>query len=126
MNYSRQREAIISFLKTRKDHPTAEVIFQHVREEYPHISLTTVYRNLSQLSGRGDILRLQVGDGMDHYDYDTSPHNHFVCKQCGAVLDLQMKSFDEINQMASQSFEGIIEGHVTYFYGICPDCAKRD
>ena len=122
MNYSRQREAIISFLKARKDHPTAEVIYRHVREEYPHISLTTVYRNLSQLAARGEILRLSVGDGIDHYDYDTSPHNHFICKGCGAVLDLDMKSTDRINQLAAKNFDGIIEGHITYFYGLCPAC----
>lgn len=122
MNYSRQREAIISFLKTRRDHPTAEVIYQNVRKDYPRISLGTVYRNLSLLSERGDILRLQVGDGMDHFDYDTSPHNHFVCKKCGAVLDLQMKSFDVADTLASSDFGGTIDGHVTYFYGTCPDC----
>ena len=122
MNYSRQREAIISFLKTRKDHPTAEVVYNNVRKDYPRISLGTVYRNLSLLSERGDILRIQLGDGTDHFDYDTSPHNHFICNECGAVLDLDMESFDEINDAAAANFDGIIKGHVTYFYGICPDC----
>jgi Fur family peroxide stress response transcriptional regulator len=124
MNYSRQREAIISFLKTRKDHPTAEVIYQNVRQNHPRISLATVYRNLSMLSERGDILRIQVGDGTDHFDYDTSPHNHFVCRECGCVLDLEMRPFDEINEAASTYFDGVIEGHVTYFYGLCPTCAQ--
>lgn len=122
MNYSRQREAILSFLKTRKDHPTAEVIYQNVRKDYPRISLGTVYRNLSLLSERGDILRLQVGDGMDHFDYDTSPHNHFVCKECGAVLDLPAKPFDTADALASFNFGGTIDRCVTYFYGTCPDC----
>lgn len=122
MNYSRQREAIISFLKTRRDHPTAEIIYQNVRKDYPRISLGTVYRNLSLLSERGDILRLQVGDGIDHFDYDTSPHSHFVCKECGAVLDLQIKSFDEIYGLVPSDFGGKIDGHVTYFYGTCPNC----
>ena len=48
-NYSRQREAIYRFLLHRKDHPTAETIYQHVRQEYPRISLGTIYRNLSLL-----------------------------------------------------------------------------
>ena len=39
MKYSRQREAILAFLKTRKDHPTAEVIYENIRKEYPKISL---------------------------------------------------------------------------------------
>ena len=48
--YSRQREAIIHFLKSRKDHPTAEVIYQHLKEAQPNLSLGTVYRNLTKLS----------------------------------------------------------------------------
>ena len=58
LRYSRQREAIKEFLMTRKDHPTADVIYQNVRLEYPNISLGTVYRNLTLLSDLGEILRL--------------------------------------------------------------------
>ncbi len=46
MKYSRQREAVREFLMTRKDHPTAEVIYQNLRMTYPRISLGTVYRNI--------------------------------------------------------------------------------
>ena len=124
MKYSRQREDILSFLKTRKDHPTAEVIYQHIREKDPHISLGTVYRNLSRLSDNGTILRLQVGDGMSHFDYDSSPHNHFVCRACNAVIDLDMPPIDQINKVASTNFDGLIEGNITYFYGLCSNCIE--
>ena len=30
VKYSRQREAIKNFLMSRKDHPTAEVVYEHV------------------------------------------------------------------------------------------------
>lgn len=126
LNYSRQREAIVSFLKTRKDHPTAEVVYQNVRLDYPKISLGTVYRNLTLLSERGDILRLEMGDGVDHFDATTLPHNHFICKDCGAVIDLEMNDFSEINALASAHFKGLIQGHMTYFYGICPACLDQD
>lgn len=55
---SRQREAIVLFLKNRKDHPTADIVYQEIRHDIPNISLGTVYRNLSLLADRGDILRL--------------------------------------------------------------------
>ena len=50
--------AIMAFLKTRKDHPTADTVYQEIRNIIPNISLGTVYRNLSLLSDRGEILRL--------------------------------------------------------------------
>ena len=47
LKYSKQREAIKTFLMSRKDHPTADQIYTAVREDHPNISLGTVYRNLA-------------------------------------------------------------------------------
>lgn len=120
---SKQREAIIAFLRTRKDHPTADVIYENIRKEIPNISLGTVYRNLSLLSEQGTILRLHLGDGLDHFDGTTVPHYHFICRKCGCVKDLEMDELPGICEMAAENFDGTIEGHVTYFYGICKDCS---
>ena len=89
---SRQREMIKSFLMGRKDHPTADVIYSNLKQQDPNLSLGTVYRNLTLLSDMGEILRLRVGDGVDHFDADTSEHYHFVCTECGSVIDLDMDS----------------------------------
>lgn len=121
---SKQREAIKSFLMTRKDHPTADVVYSHVREEFPNISLGTVYRNLTLLSDIGEILRIRVGDGVDHFDATVVPHYHFICQECGEVIDLDLDSLNEINEIANAKFDGRIHGHVTYFYGTCPKCTK--
>lgn len=125
IKYSRQREAIKSFLMTRKDHPTADVVYENVRKEFPNISLGTVYRNLTLLSDMGELLRLRVGDGMDHFDADTSPHYHFICQDCGRVIDLDMDSLEAIDNIAGANFGGQIKGHVTYFYGSCENCTEH-
>lgn len=124
LKYSRQREVIKDFLKTRKDHPTADIVYTNVREQYPNISLGTVYRNLTLLADIGEIQRLRVGDGVDHFDADVSPHYHFVCTKCGSVVDLVMDNIDDIIDIAGVNFDGKITGHVTYFYGICGNCSK--
>lgn len=124
LKYSRQREVIMDFLKTRKDHPTADIVYTNVRQQYPNISLGTVYRNLTLLADIGEIQRLRVGDGVDHFDADISPHYHFVCTECGSVVDLVMDNIDDIVDIAGMNFDGRITGHVTYFYGICGDCCK--
>ena len=126
VKYSRQREVIKDFLCTRKDHPTADMVYMNVRQQYPNISLGTVYRNLTLLTERGEIRKISVGDGVDHFDADTAPHNHFICKRCGSVIDLEMESIEHISESARQNFDGNIEGHVTYFYGLCGDCCKSD
>ena len=125
LKYSRQREAIKSFLMTRKDHPTADVVYENVRKEFPNISLGTVYRNLTLLSDMGELLRLRVGDGMDHFDATTEPHYHFICHSCGQVIDLEMDSLESINEIAGAGFRGKIYGHVAYFYGSCENCTEK-
>ena len=49
IRYYKQRVLILNNLKNRYDHPTAEMIYQDLKVDYPHLSLGTVYRNLNQL-----------------------------------------------------------------------------
>ncbi len=125
LKHSKQRESIKQFLSGRKDHPTADIVYMNVRRSFPNISLGTVYRNLTLLADIGEIARLRVGDGVDHFDYDTSPHYHFVCSQCGSVTDLDIPVIEELTQCARQNFDGEIEGQVTYFYGRCHNCTDK-
>ena len=115
---------IKDFLMTRKDHPTADLVYSSIRQDCPNISLGTVYRNLTLLADLGEIQRLRVGDGIDHFDADTSSHYHFICNDCGAVIDLEMDSIDNIMDVAGRNFDGSIQGHFTYFYGKCPKCKE--
>ena len=125
LKYSRQREVIKENLLHREDHPTADMIYMDVREAFPNISLGTVYRNLQLLTDIGEIQKLNVGDGADHFDAKTFPHYHFICSECGSVIDLQMDNIDTIRDIAGVNFDGQIAGHITYFYGVCGNCCKK-
>lgn len=122
LKYSRQREAIKNFLAVRYDHPTAETVYLGIKEEFPNISLGTVYRNLALLAEIGDIQKITTGVGPDRFDGRPEPHYHFLCTCCGGVSDLQVEGLEHINVLASQGFDGEIAGHVAYFYGKCPKC----
>ncbi len=122
LKYSRQRESIKASLMARKDHPTADALYTSIRAEYPNISLGTVYRNLNLLVELGEVQKLTCGDGKDHFDADTSPHYHFVCKECSSVLDLPMKPIPEVEQEAADQLGAEVDGHAIYFYGTCQNC----
>ena len=126
IKYSKQRAVIKEFLQDRKDHPTADVVYTNVRKAYPNISLGTVYRNLMLLSDMGEIQRLRVGDGSDHFDPNTNEHNHFVCRQSGDDLDLEMDDISGTDQTAAKNFRGKIDGQRIYFYGICEKCLQAE
>ena len=120
--YSRQRECIKAYLSSTKEHPTADTIYMKVREVYPNISLGTVYRNLSLLAERGEIVKLSCGDGCDRFDGNTEPHYHFICRHCGRVIDLDMEPIEHINTIANAHFSGRVDGNITYFYDRCDEC----
>ena len=88
MRYSKQRELITEIIKGRKDHPTADMIYNSARELEPNISLGTVYRNLKLLADEGVIITLETEDKRLHYDGDISRHSHFICNKCGRIVDL--------------------------------------
>ena len=159
IKHSKQREAIMAFLKTRYDHPTADTVYMNIRQEFPNIqralvlsavhhlknhptadevyqyaaqhtptiSRGTVYRNLSLLADLGEIQKLTPGQGPDRFDANVQPHYHFICKTCGQVMDMDMENLDleAVHDIASKKFGGHINGHVTYFYGTCPDCLQN-
>lgn len=109
----------------RKDHPTADMVYTEIRKEFPNISLGTVYRNLALLSELGEIKRLTTGDGPDRFDADTSMHNHFICRKCHAVLDLDMEDISGIREQAERNFDGLIESCSVNFYGVCGGCRRK-
>lgn len=122
LKYSRQREAIKTYLMNCKTHPTADTIYSSLREEYPNISLGTVYRNLALLTELGEIARISTGDSSEHYDGDTSLHHHFICTRCHRVMDLPAENMDSVMSTASASAPGRIDFCRANFYGICKDC----
>lgn len=126
VKYSSQREAIIRFLRTRKDHPTADVVFQHIREDIPNISLATVYRNLNQLAAAGTILRLTTNGKTDHFDACVEPHYHFCCKSCNAVKDIDMEPLPELMTKATEASSFKIEAATILFSGLCDSCKESD
>ena len=126
LKYSRQRESIKTCLMKRRDHPTADHVYLSIREEYPNISLGTVYRNLNLLVELGEVRKLSFGYGPDRFDGDLNPHYHFVCRSCGAITDLPLEPSVRLNEEAQCCCTGRIDSHLTYFYGLCNDCLKKN
>lgn len=123
LKYSRQRESIKNYLCGREDHPTADMIYTSIREEFPNISLGTVYRNLSLLVELGEIKKVTT-DGADRFDAKVEPHSHFICRNCGCVLDVTLPIEDPVESVNKRWNYGEIDECRFEFYGICNRCKK--
>lgn len=87
---SRKRQAILEALCATKEHPTAEMLYQQLKADYPELSLGTVYRNLGVLAEEGLAVSVCRVAGQERYDADTAPHAHFVCRRCRKVMDMEL------------------------------------
>lgn len=124
MRNSSQRTAILEVLRNTDTHPTADWIYMQLKPQMPNLSLGTVYRNLRQLMEAGEIIRVGIEGGVDHFDGTVSPHYHFFCNQCGKVKDLNIEYMDDLNTAAGrQGF--LVKGHEIHFFGTCDECRGK-
>ena len=119
----RKRNTILSSLQQSKAHPSAEALYPSLRQEHPDISLATVYRNLALFKSQGLIRSLGTVSGVERFDGDLSPHAHFVCRGCSAVLDLPAAQLPDLCQ-AADGLGCHVEQTQLVLYGLCPDCVS--
>lgn len=116
-----QRLAIIKALEGRRDHPSAELIYNEIREEHPTLSIATVYSTMKLLAGASVARILTIDDRKVYFDPDTSPHGHFMCQKCRRLIDIPLDS--AIIQSAGNLPEiSAISTSELFLYGLCSVC----
>lgn len=125
MRYSRQRELILSEMKDRYDHPTADMLYKDLREKEPNLSLATVYRNLNQLADLGTIRRMHTTDGKTRFDGTLSPHEHMHCTHCGKVVDCPPEFCRVLQNRILEQTGFSVSAYELFITGVCPECAEK-
>ena len=123
---TKQRKAILKVLKNTDIHPTADWIYEQVKEEIPNISLGTVYRNLNVLEEMGEIMVLDYGSTYSRFDGNPHNHYHFKCNNCSQVFDLDEEVFKDLNHKINSETPFKVEEHRLEFYGLCPECQNKN
>jgi Fur family ferric uptake transcriptional regulator/Fur family peroxide stress response transcriptional regulator len=114
-----QKKFILEYLKSTKQHPSAEMVYKNVKKKLPQISLGTVYRILNQLKEKKEII--EIPSEVSRYDGNTSPHCHFICRKCRKIYDIFEKCEILKNKITKV---GKIDNYKIYFYGYCRNCQK--
>jgi Fur family peroxide stress response transcriptional regulator len=124
MKLTPQRLAILACLEGNTAHPSAEDIYKEVRHQYPTMSFATVYNTLEALKERGQVVELSIDPRRRRYDPDTRPHHHLICLLCGTIRDVHESFRLALPEDKQEHFR--ILGSQVEFYGICPDCDKKN
>ncbi|MCF7741317.1 MAG: transcriptional repressor [Candidatus Marinimicrobia bacterium] len=120
-----QRLSILKYLEENREHPTADMIYEYIREKVPTISKTTVYNTVHKFLEKGLIKELTITGQEARYDFVTDSHHHFLCEKCGTIYDI------DINCPHGLPGQNMVRGHKVeeihgYFKGICKNCLQKN
>jgi Fe2+ or Zn2+ uptake regulation protein len=123
MRNTYQRTKVKSVLNGVNNHLSAEEVFDLVNQDIksPKVSKATVYRTLNVMYDHGEILRI-ISNNVAYYDGNAIKHHHFICKNCGKIIDVPLKYEESINRKMAIEMNLKIDEHETIFYGLCNSC----
>ena len=120
---TRQRGVILDILKASCEHPTAETIYREARKVLPNISLGTVYRNLNFLRDQRAVREIRPSDGGSaRFDGMDTPHAHFHCVHCSALLDIPLPPALESIRFEEEEKISAVSLFDLHVIGSCSGC----
>jgi Fur family ferric uptake transcriptional regulator len=118
------RLAVLEALDSTDGHVTADEVRREVVSRIGSVSLQAAYDVLAALSRAGLIRCIETPGHPSRYEARVGDnHHHFVCRQCGATIDIDCATGEApclVPHALPRGFE-VDEAEVTY-WGACPDC----
>jgi len=88
---TRQRRLVVETLERTRHHTTADELSARIRQKYPQIHPSTVYRNLEALEELGLVTHTHLNDRVIRWHRgDVERHGHLVCRTCGTEQEVPM------------------------------------
>ena len=119
-----QRRAVFEALADRKDHPTADQVYDALQPQLPGLSRTTVYRVLETLVQQGFARKVHHPGAVARFDPTTGRHHHLVCERCSALVDLDGDSVPDIPVPDARGTGFKIHDYSISFNGLCRNCRQ--
>ena len=85
---TRPRLIVLALLHEMGGHRSAEDVIDALRARRSTLPRASVYNVLNDLCERGLVMRVDTGPGGARYEASTNWHHHFVCRECGHILDV--------------------------------------
>jgi Fe2+ or Zn2+ uptake regulation protein len=116
------RRFLLRLLFEGEGHRTAEELAAEVQVKAPDVAVSTIYRNLDELERLGVIVQAHLGHGPATYHLASSAHGHFVCEECGKMIEAPSELFAGLAKAAQSQFGFSIDPHHFAMLGRCKDC----
>jgi Fur family transcriptional regulator, peroxide stress response regulator len=110
-----QRVVITDYVIHSLAHPSADDVFEAVKDRLPCCSKATIYNTLNSLVEAEVIRAFSPEPGKTRYDANMHPHHHFIDMKTGRIHDIPWEQVDQLCQSLGPDFK--IEDYQITFYG---------
>ncbi len=112
-------------LRNTGTHPAADWIYEQMKEDFPLLSMGTVYRNLAILIEQGLVKKIDFGSTFDRFEANIAPHYHFICDSCAAIIDLGLPVDETLNERVRRETRFDVFRHKIEYFGLCDRCREK-
>ena len=122
-----QRLMILTAIRHSGGHITASEILDHVKESYPYIDISTVYRTMSVFKEMRIVSETDMGGGEYRFEWiDQVRHHHLICRKCEHVTLLDDAYVEQLGGeiMTNYGFQSDMD-HFAIF-GLCAHCRTAE
>ncbi|HEX3946722.1 MAG TPA: transcriptional repressor [Acidimicrobiales bacterium] len=120
------RRILLEVLFGAGDHMTAEALAEAVQGRAPDVHLSTIYRNLEDLQQMGVIAHSHLGHGPATYQLASLAHAHFLCEECGTMIEAPDDMFRGLARSAKATLGFSIDPRHFAIVGRCAECSRAD
>ena len=121
-----QRLMILSAVRHAEGHVTASEILEEVKESYPYIDASTVYRTMNVLKQMRLVSETDMGGSESRYEWiEQVRHHHLICRKCDGVTLLDDRFLENLGTeiLDDYGFKSDID-HFAIF-GVCEECRSK-
>ena len=118
------RRILLEVLFRARGHLSAEDLAAAVQRRAPDVHLSTIYRNLEDLEHLGVVSHCHLGHGPSSYLLATHAHAHFICEECGAMIEAPDDIFRGLAKAAKTRLGFTIDPNHFAIQGRCDHCTE--
>jgi len=117
-----QRLAIMDIIDTY-GHINIDSLYEEVKKRFNSISLATIYKNINSMIENLLLAEVKLPNKKSVYEIIKVEHSHLLCKDCGAVIDVEVDTSNMVNDISSK-YDFDINGSDVVLFGTCSSCRK--
>jgi Fur family transcriptional regulator, ferric uptake regulator len=117
------RRALVTALLEARSHVTADDLAERVHAAHPDVHRSTIYRTLDALERLGVVDHVHLGHGRAVYHLADELHQHLVCEECGAVIEVPDALFDDLSTRLRKRYGFTVRPHHFAVLGRCRACS---